>query len=54
LEYLTAVRLIGGYLFQIVCFAETKVFDQVRPELTAAIESFELSSQATPAGQPTL
>jgi hypothetical protein len=37
LEYLTGVRLMGGYLFQIVCFAETKAFADVRPELMAAI-----------------
>jgi hypothetical protein len=51
LEYLTGVRLMGGYLFQIVCFAETKAFADVRPELMAAIESFQLSPQATSEAQ---
>lgn len=42
LEYWTAVRLEGGYLFQVVGFSEIKNFPKVRDQIAAAVDSFEL------------
>jgi hypothetical protein len=50
MEFLTAVCLKNGHLFQIVAFVDTKSFASIRPQFESAIESFEVTKpEAAPA-----